>query len=59
MAFAQIQATVERWAKKEVESAKKRNGVLAELEVIGIGLCESLTRLGLELAVTVVKRKAS
>jgi hypothetical protein len=58
-AFARILGAVERWADKEVESAKKRNGVLAELEIIGLGLCESLVRLGVELAVTVVKRKAA
>jgi hypothetical protein len=56
--FGRILMTVERWAQKKIEGAEKRAGVLDELEVIGLKLAESAARLGVELAVQVVKRKA-
>lgn len=54
--FERILATVDRWAEKEISSAEKRKGVLDELEVIGLELTESLARLGVELAVTYIKK---
>lgn len=54
--FTRILATVERWAEKEITAAEKRHGVLDELEVIGLKLTESMARLGIELAVTYLKK---
>lgn len=54
--FERILATVERWADKEIASAEKREGVIAELSVIGIELSESLCRAGVELAVQYRKK---
>ena len=56
--FTRILAAVERWAEKEISSAEKRHGVLAELEVLGLQLSESAARLGIELAVQYLKRVA-
>lgn len=56
--FYRIEAAVNRWAEKEIDSASKKEGVLAELEVIGLNLSKSLANLGIELAVQLVKRKA-
>ncbi len=57
--FQRILAAVERWSHEEIGSAQKRKGVLDELEVIGLGLCESLARLGIELAMRYLKTKAA
>ena len=57
--FARILATVERWAEMEISSAEKRNGVLNELEIIGLKLTESAARFGVELAVQYLKRVAA
>lgn len=56
--FTRILGVVERWAEKEISSAEKRHGVLAELEVLGLKLSESAARLGIELAVQYLKRVA-
>ena len=57
--FARILGTVERWAEMEISSAEKRNGVLNELEIIGLKLTESVARFGIELAVQYLKRVAA
>lgn len=54
--FERIVGCVERWAEKEIASAEKRHGVLAEMQTIGLKLTESAARLGLELAVQYLKR---
>lgn len=54
--FDRILGVVATWAEKEISSAEKRHGVLNELEVIGLGLTESLARFGVELAVQYLKR---
>lgn len=56
--FERITASVERWADEEISGAEKRHGVLAELSVIGIQMSERLARLGIELALEVLKRAA-
>jgi len=56
--FTRILGTVERWAEKELASAEKRHGVLAELEIIGLELTESAARFGVELAVQYLKKVA-
>jgi hypothetical protein len=54
--FPRLLGVVERWADKEISAAEKRHGVLAELEVIGLNLTESVARFGIELAVQYLKR---
>lgn len=57
-AFNRILVLVEEWSHKQISSAEKRNGVLDEITVIGLKLTESAARLGIELAVTYLKRIA-
>ena len=49
---------VEHWADFEISGAEKRNNVLADIEVIGLNLTESLANLGLELALQYIRAKA-
>ena len=55
--FDRILGAVERWADKEISGLEKKAGVLAELEIIGLKLSESMANLGVELAVQYVKTK--
>lgn len=55
-AFPRILAAVERWADKEISGAEKKEGVLDELQVIGLELSKSLANLAVELAVTYLKQ---
>ena len=50
---------VQKWAAAQISGAEKREGVLGDIEVLGLTITESAARLGLELAVTYFKRKAS
>lgn len=54
--FERILGAVQRWAEKELSGKEKRDGVLDELEVIGIQIAESSARFGVELAVQYLKR---
>ncbi|GEM_PF-2784445 len=56
--FPRILGIVQRWAEKEISSAEKRKGVLAEVEIIGLELTESMARFGVELAVQYFKKIA-
>lgn len=47
---------VKKWADKEISGLEKRQGVVKELEVIGLGLSGSLTNLAIELSVQYLKR---
>ena len=49
------QVSVDNIENKEVSNAEKRGGVLAEFEIIGLHLIDSLANLGLELAVSYLK----
>ena len=49
--FTRIEAAVVRWADKKIAGAEKRQGVLDELEVIGLKVSKSVTNLAVELAV--------
>lgn len=49
--FQRIEAAVIRWADKEIAGAEKREGILAELEVIGLTLAEWALRACIELAI--------
>jgi hypothetical protein len=53
--FTRIIGVIQRWDAKEISNAEKRGGVLAEFEIIGLHLAESLANLGLELAVSYLK----
>jgi len=57
-AFERIIAVVERWADKEISGAEKRDGVLDEIQVVGLKLSKSVANLGVELAVQLLKRQA-
>ena len=57
-AFERVIALVEKWAALEISNAEKREGVLGDIQVIGLKLTESAARLALELAVTFLKSKA-
>ena len=57
-AFNMILVLVREWAAKEISGAEKRAGVLHDIAVIGLKLTESAARLGIELAVTYLKRIA-
>lgn len=47
---------VKKWSEKEVSGLEKKQGVIKDLEVIGLGLSESLTNLAIELTVQYLKR---
>ena len=47
---------VKKWAEKEVTNLQKKEGVIKDLEIIGLGLSTSLTNLAIELAVQFLKR---
>jgi hypothetical protein len=54
--FDRVIAVVKDWSDKQIDGAKKREGVLNQLEVIGLGLSASLTNLAVELAVQYLKK---
>lgn len=49
--FSRVEASVQRWAERELSGAEKRGGVLGELQVIGVHGAEWALRLAIELAV--------
>ena len=56
--FDRVLGAVERWADKEISSLEKKEGVLAELEVIGLKLSKSGANFAVEAAVQYLKAKA-
>jgi len=56
--FERVLATVERWADKEISGLEKKQGVLAELEIIGLNLTKSGANFAVEAAVQYLKAKA-
>jgi hypothetical protein len=56
--FTRVLGVVQRWADKEISSAEKREGVLEEIEIIGLKLSKSLANLAVELAVAYTKKAA-
>lgn len=64
--FPKILGMVQNWAEKEIATlndpnnpnSSRRNGVLKDIEEMGLKLSESAARLGVELAVTYLKTKA-
>lgn len=47
---------VKKWSDKQISGLEKQQGVVKDLEVIGLGLSTSLTNLAIELAVQFLKR---
>ena len=47
---------VSKWSEKQISGLEKQQGVVKELEIIGLGLTTSLTNLAVELAVQYLKR---
>lgn len=56
--FDKILNEVTVWADKKIDGASKRQGVLDALEVAGLKLSKSALNLGIELAVTLITKKA-
>jgi len=56
--FERVLAAVERWADKEISGLEKKQGVLAELEIIGLNLTKSGANFAVEAAVQYLKAKA-
>ena len=56
--FDRVLGAVERWADKEISSLEKKQGVLAELEIIGLKLTTSGANFAVEAAVQYLKAKA-
>ena len=56
--FERVLATVERWSEKEISGLEKRDGVVAELEIIGLKLTNSAANFAVEAAVQFLKAKA-
>ena len=54
--FTRVELTVQRWSSRKIAGAEKRDGVLAELEVIGLKAAEWALRLAIELAVGKMKK---
>ena len=53
--FERVLATVQRWVDKELSGVEKRDGVVAELEVIGLKLTTSAANFAVEAAVQYLK----
>lgn len=47
---------VTKWSEEQVSGLEKQQGVIKDLQVIGLGLSNSLTNLAVELAVQYLKR---
>ena len=57
-AFDHVLAVVTEWADKKISGAEKRQGVLDQLQVIGLNTGKSTANLAIELAVQYLNRKA-
>lgn len=58
--FDRITGVVKRWGEKQVPSADKRHGAMADIDKLdGFTISEQLTRLGIELAVRLLKLKGA
>ena len=57
--FQKIKNVVSEQEQKLIEGPKKSDAVLAELQVIGIGVAANLLNLGIELAVAWLKTQTS
>ena len=57
--FDKILDLVTAWEEKQITGAQKRQGVLADLTVLGVQIAEGTARTGIQLAVEYLKRKAA
>jgi hypothetical protein len=56
--FDRIVGVVKRWGEKQVPGADKRHGAMKDIDALdGFVISEQLTRLGIELAVRLLKLK--
>lgn len=56
--FDRITGVVKRWGEKQVPSADKRHGAMQDIDALdGFVISEQLTRLGIELAVRLLRLK--
>ena len=56
--FDRVLGAVERWSEKEISGLEKKEGVLAEIEIIGLKLTNSAANFAIEAAVQFLKAKA-
>lgn len=58
--FDRIVGVVRRWGEKQVPNADKRHGAMADIDKLdGFVIGEQMTRLGIELAVRLLKLKGA
>ena len=58
--FDRITGVVKRWGIKQVPGSEKRYGAMADIEKLeGFTISEQLTRLGIELAVRLLRLKGA
>ena len=56
--FDRITGVVKRWGEKQVPSTDKRHGAMKDIDALdGFVISEQLTRLGIELAVRILRLK--
>jgi len=56
--FNRVIGVVQRWEQKQISGIEKKQGVLAEFEILGLNLTGSFANLAVELAVAYVGYKA-
>ena len=56
--FDRVLGVVTRWSDKQISGIEKKQGVLAELEIIGLKLSQSSANFAVEAAVQYLKAKA-
>lgn len=58
--FDRIVGVVKRWGEKQVPGSEKRHGAMQDIDALdGFVLSEQLSRLGVELAVRLLKLKGA
>lgn len=58
--FDRIVGVVKRWGEKQVPNADKRHGAMSDIDKLdGFSIGEQMTRLGVELAVRLLKLKGA
>ena len=55
--FDRVLGSVKRWAEQEISGIEKKQGVLSEIEIIGLKLTESAANFAVEAAVQYLKLK--
>lgn len=56
--FDRVFAAVKRWSDREISGLEKKEGVLAEIEIIGLKLTQSAANFAIEAALQYLKLKA-